>query len=279
VPARGAPLRVAFVGQRAAIDACVPHAPVAGLAPTLIDHRAGDDLLELEAALRAVAPHAVVVFAPGSVPASLLSRIPVAKLGVARDTAETASEGYDRMLAAGAAGVAGPVWRSLALPVDDRLYAAVRPPQGPPRALFIGASSDYRERFLVQAKHRYDLLHYAHGLWGEDLRAALSRVEIGVNVHRDGQPAFEHRVLVHLAAGHLLVSEPLTPAHGLEPEIDYIPVVRADELLTVLDQLERRPQLYERVRLSGRAKAHEHRASRVWPRVLGDLVDDLAAFG
>jgi hypothetical protein len=268
------------VGQHAAIDRYLPHTAIADLAPTVIDHRPGGDLPELEAALRAVAPHVVVVFAPGSVPPPSLSRIPAAKLGVASDSSQAGSDGYDRMLFAGAGlAASAPVWRSLALPVDDRLFAAVRPLQRPPRALFLGASSDYRERFLIQAKHRYDLLHYAHGLWGEDLREVLSRIDIGVNIHRDGHPGFEHRVLMHLAAGHLLLSEPLTPTHGLEPEIDYVPVVRPDELLTVLDQLERRPQLYERVRLSGRAKAEEHRASRVWPRVLGDLVDDLAAFG
>jgi hypothetical protein len=294
---------VAFVGSRAGFDACALHGPAAGLVPTLLDFRADVDPLELKAALRAAAPHVVVVFGPSSVPAGLLSDLPAATLGFltesivrwegapaptvpvgATELSATDVEGFDRLvsfdpLVAATARTTTPVWRSMPLPVNDRMYAAPRPVNRPPRALFLGSSSEHRERFLIQAKHEYDLLHYASGLWGDDLRNVLSRTDIGINVHTDREPSFENRVLLHLAAGHLLLSEPLSPLHGLEAEIDFVPIMRPDELVTVLGQLHRRPDLYDRVRLRGRAKAEHYRASRMWPRILGDLLDDLAAFG
>ena len=301
LPPVGVPLRVAFVGSRSAFDGCALHLPAGGLVPAFVDFRAGVDPMELKGALRAAAPHVVVVFGPQGIPAGLLSDLPAATLGFLTEPVQrwegapppevtdpelsrTDVTAFDRLvsfdaLVASTAGATTPVWRSMPLPVDDRMYAPVRPADRPPRALFLGSSSEHREQFLVQAKHEYDLLHYAHGLWGDDLRDVLGRTDIGVNVHTDREPGFENRVLLHLAAGHVLLSEPLSPLHGLEADIDFIPIMRPDELLFVLGQLHRRPDLYDRVRLRGRAKAEWYRASRVWPRVVGDLLDDLAAFG
>jgi hypothetical protein len=298
LPPVGEPLRVAFVGPRLSFDACALHAPAGGLAPAFVDFRADSDPLELRAALRAAAPHVVVAFGPQTVPEGLLSDLPAAALGFLTrpiprwegappppapaegELGRTDAAGFDRLVALDPLVAEAPsVWRSVPLPVDDRMYAPVGPPRHPPRALFLGSSSAYRERFLIQAKHEHDLLHYAHGLWGDALREVLARTDVGINVHTDRQPSFENRVLLHLAAGHLLLSEPLSPLHGLEAEIDFIPIMRPDELLTVLGALARRPDLHDRVRLRGRAKAEDYRASRVWPRLLGDLLDDLAAFG
>jgi hypothetical protein len=281
LPPVGSPLRVAFVGPPVTLQLCVPQGPVPGIVPALIDSRPSEDPQELRTALAAAAPHVVVAFGPHSIPGALLRAIDAVTLGVAPDAAAVAgATGYDRVLALpGAAAEDAAVWRSRPLPVADAFFAPVCVTGRPPRTLFLGASTEYRERFLVDAKHRHDVLHYAHGLSGDVLRDVLSRVDVGVNVHADGAPAFEHRVLLHLAAGHLLLTEPLRPTYSLEPEIDYIPIARSDELLTVLHQLERRPRLHERVRLMGRAKADAHRASRVWPRLLTDLLDDVAAFG
>jgi hypothetical protein len=279
LPPVRAPLRVAFVGQRAVHDECALHAPAGGLAPSFVDFREGDDPRELRAALRAAAPHAVIVFAPDVVPAGALADLRAAVLGVLADgRLPRAAEEYDRLIACDArAGDA--LWRCAPLPVDDRLYAPPRAARRPPRACLLAASTPYRERFVIQAKHEHDVLHYAHGLWGDALRDVLGKVDVAINVHVDEWPAFESRALVHLAAGHLLLSEPLSPGHGLEPEVDYIPIVRPDELLTVLGQLRWSPDLHDRVRLRGRAKAEDYRASRLWPRLIGDLLDDLAAFG
>jgi hypothetical protein len=300
LPAVGAPVRVAFMGPRAAFDAHVLQHTAHGVAPAFVDFRAGGDAGELRAALQAAAPHVVVVLGADITPAGVLAEVPAATLGVVTQTVPRTAGGpngdleatpapalgpigdYDRVLACdpAVAGLEGEaVWRSAPLPVDDRIYSSVQPMRHPARALFLGESTEYRERFLIQAKHEYDVLHYAHGLWGDALRKVFGKVDVGLNVHRDRRPRFEPRVLLHLAAGHLLLSEPLSPLHGLEPEIDFIPVDRADELQAVLRQLSRRRDQHDRMRLRGRAKAEDYRASRVWPRLIGDLLDDLAAFG
>ena len=303
-PRFGEPARVAFVGQETYFAQCAPHAPTATLTPRFFDFRAGvgADHDELVAALRGWGAHVVVVFRPEIVPPGAFGDIDALTLGflteplargedVHPDQAMRESElsavdatNFDRVvsfdpLVAETADRHATVWRSLPLPVDDRLYADVRPSANPPRVLFLGYSTAHRERFLVNAKHEYDVLHYAHGLHGDRLAEVFARTDVGLNLHGEPYPSFENRVLLHLAAGHLVISEPLSPTHGLEPGIDYVEIRRPDELMTVLYQLHRRPDAFERIRLRGRAKADDYRASRIWPRLIADLLRDVRAFG
>jgi hypothetical protein len=123
------------------------------------------------------------------------------------------------------------------------------------------------------------VLHVAHGLWGDRLRARLDRIDIALNVHGQPYASFEDRVLLHLASGHLVLSEPLAPRHGLEPGIDLVEVASPDELLFALERLHADPGAADAIRRRGRRKAEAFRASRVWPRLLADLRADVAAFG
>ena len=75
--------------------------------------------------------------------------------------------------------------------------------------------------------------------------------------------SFENRVCLHLAAGHLVLSEPLSPQHGLEPGIDYLEVSHAGAIAFLLGRLKRFPRTWHRVRVRGRLKAEQFRASRV----------------
>jgi hypothetical protein len=163
--------------------------------------------------------------------------------------------------------------------VDDRLYADVRPAAGPPRALCLGRSTGRREWLLVAAKHGHDLVHFAHGLGGDALVAALAAADVGIAVGADDARGFADEALVHLAAGQLLLAERFLPSCGLEAGIDYVPVATRDDLAAALTRLGIRPDAYERVRIRGRLKAEEHRASVVWPRLVGDLLEDIRVFG
>jgi hypothetical protein len=304
-PRFGEPVRVAFVGQETYFSQCALSAPAAGLRPRFFDFRAGvgHDAQALRDALEGWGAHVVVVFRPEIVPPGALHGLRAATLGFVTEPlrrdgggehpdldwreselALTDAGNFDRIVAfdphvAGTADRHAPIWRSLPLPVDDRLYAPVVPSASPPRVLFVGYSTEHRERFLVNAKHSYDVLHYAHGLHGEQLREVFARTDAALNLHGEPYPSFENRVLLHLAAGHLVISEPLDPTHGLEAGIDFLEIRRPDELMTLLYQLTRRPESFERVRHRGRAKADDYRASRVWPRVIGDLLADLRVFG
>jgi hypothetical protein len=171
------------------------------------------------------------------------------------------------------------IWRSFPLPVADYLFSPARRSRRQPRALFIGRSTDHREIFLEQAKHRYDILHVAHGASGRDLSELFSRFDVSINVHNERYPSFENRVSLSLAAGLLVLSEPLSPGHGLEPGIDYVELLAPADLNSALFHLAHYPDIYHRVRIRGRMKAEQFRASSVYPRIIGDLLLDITTFG
>lgn len=304
-PRFGDPIRVAFVGQETYFAQCALHEAAGNLKPRFFDFRAGvgEDAAALRDALDDWGAHVVVVFRPEIVPPGAFAGLRAATLGFVTEPlrrdggadhpdldwreselALTDPANFDRIVAfdphvAATADRHAPVWRSLPLPVDDRIYRPVVPSAAVPRILFVGYSTEHRERFLINAKHSYDVLHYAHGLRGDELREVFARTDVALNLHGEEYPSFENRVLLHLAAGHLVISEPLEPTHGLEAGIDFLEIRRPDELMTLLYQLTRRPDTFERVRHRGRAKADDYRASRIWPRVIADLLDDVRAFG
>ncbi len=301
------PTQVAFVGQESYFAVCAMDGPAGGVVPTFVDHRGGADPAPMLAALRELRPDVVVVFRPESVPPGVFEELDVLTLGfsteplprdvgaadphpdlVARlqELAATDASQFDRIVAfdpfsaAAAAGVGVPIWRSLPLPVNDQVFGtAPEFAASPPRVAFIGYSTAHRERYLVDAKHRHDVLHIASGLYGDALLTQFGRTDVAINLHGEPYPTFENRVALHLAAGHLVLSEALSPTHGLEPGIDFLPFRSPDGLLRLVEAVHHSPAGFEAIRLRGRRKAEQFRASRVWPRLLADLRADVAAFG
>jgi hypothetical protein len=293
-------MRVVFVGQRQYFTSCVPpDAP-------FVDHRGGVDPGPMLAQVRKLRPDVVVVFRPEIVPPGAFDGLDAVTLGfntepLPRDDhslahpdqlwrlselTQTDVGQFDRIvtfdpLSADAAHAAGvPVWRSLPLPVADGLFASARRvAHHPPRILFVGYSTEHRERWLVDVKHHFDLLHIAHGVHGDALRRLFAETDVAVNLHGEDYPSFENRVPLHLAAGHLVLTERLSPTHGIEPGIDVVELSSPGALIAAVQALRARPGLWSAVRRRGRRKAEQFRASRVWPRVLMDLERDLAAFG
>lgn len=300
-PPPGEPLRVAFVGQQTYFAACAMEQATDRHAPVFLDFRAGADPDRLRSALEAADPHVVVVFRPEIIPAGLLADLPAATLGFLTEPLPRVLGGgavhadlqrrladlravdpgnFDRVvsfdpLIARTAGEVVPIWRSLPLPVADRFYRPVTPMRPSPQLLFIGRSTEHRERILAPLKHRHDLLHVAHGVDGDELVALMERFQVAVNLHNEPYQSFENRVCLHLAAGHLVITEPLSPDHGLEAGIDLL----VGMWEAVAAQLQRSPRTFDRVRMRGRRKAEQFRASRVWPRLIDDLHVDLQAFG
>jgi hypothetical protein len=259
------PLRVAFLGPAATFGAHAMHAPADGVEPFFVDPRGPQSLDDL-------APHVVIALAPEAPPHTGAATLAV--IG----PHDPAPEGFDRILRTPGPGPLG-AWRSRPLPIDDRLYRDVTPSQRPPRALCVARSTDHREWVLTPAKHSYDVVHYTHGLVGEALAGLLAATDIGIALIADQGHGFPSQALMHLAAGQLLLSERLHPSCGLEPGIDLLEIDSRDGLVTLLMQLQLRPDAYERVRIRGRMKAEQHRASRVWPRIVRDLIEDLRVFG
>lgn len=302
VPRAGERLRFAQVGQSTYFEACALDNSLDTIESIFVEFRAGADPTPVREALERFAPHVVLVFRPEIVPAGFFSGVNAATVGFLteplprakskhpdlqrrlKDLEMTDPANFDRLIsfdpliADTAAGVAD-VWRSIPLPVADRLYAPVRPQRGRPRALFIGRSTSHRESILTAAKHTYDILHVAHGVDVEMLEKLFAEHDIGINLHNEPYPSFENRVCLHLATGHLVLSERLTPSHGLEPGIDFIEIASAAEIVHVLHVLETYPGAYDRIRIRGRAKAELYRSSVVYPRLIHDLYLDLAVFG
>jgi hypothetical protein len=297
-------LRLAFVGQSTFFAACALEEQSARVRTMFVEFRSGGDAVTMLARLEAFAPHVVVAFRPEVLPPGVFAELPAAVLGFLtepiprgdsraahidlrrrrQDLAAMDPANVDRLVAfdpliVPTADDVMRVWRSLPLPVADRLYRPVRPPRGRPSILFIGRSTYHRERFLKRPKAELDVLHAAFGIGLDDLDALLGAHDIGVNVHNEPYPSFENRVCLHLAAGQLVVSETLSPTHGLEPDIDYLEIADPHQLLGALRTAVHSPRAYERVRVRGRRKAEAFRASHVYPRLVADLLHDLRVFG
>ncbi|HLH13624.1 MAG TPA: hypothetical protein VKV16_02460, partial [Solirubrobacteraceae bacterium] len=180
---------------------------------------------------------------------------------------------FDPLIAESAESVV-PVWRSLAIPVADSLFMDVRPRARPPRLLFLGRSTEHRERLLAPVKRSHPLVHIGHGLYGEQLHRFLASADVQLNLHNNPYPSFENRVCIALAAGHLVVSEPLSPSHGLRAGVDFLEIDTPQELLEVVRTISAEPDAYADVQASGHAQAERFRASSVYPQLLREALAD-----
>lgn len=304
LPERGEPARVAFVGQRTYFEAAALHEPAGGLIPAFVDFRPGGDPDALLEELDRLRPHAIVAFRPEALPAGALASVRAPVLGFVTEplprpdrpphphydfNLDRLREGdrnnVDRVALTDpfgweAAAELLPAWRVMPLPVDDRLYRTPTPTRRPPRVTFIGYSTMHREQALVDLKHRFDVRHYAHGLIGEELRRVMHDTDVALHIHAEEWIlAFDSNVLRHMAAGHLVISQTLEPSFGLQPDIDYLEVSDRWEMDLRVHQVFKMPDMYDRIRIRGHHASRQHAASKVWPRVIRDLFDDLRAFG
>ena len=312
-------MRVTFLGRDVEDRPWTLGAPAGGVVPAFVDHRDADPAASIVERVRATRPDVVVALRPRSVDsAALRAESGALTLAVADDELDThfgrdvwtvdrppagppppKPAGYDRIVTTDPQlAREWDAWRSAPLPVDDAFFLDPSAGQSPPgrfsqgdrplgrstehdmRLLFLGESTAWRERFLIESKHHYDLSHYAFGLAGEELREVLENTNIGVLVRRDdGITTFPRTALLHLAAGHLLLTELLRPPRGLEAGLDHVEVHQPDQLLHHLHQVRKRPGAFEHVRIRGRRRAEAFRGSVVWPRLLRDLAADVEAFG
>lgn len=295
------PLRVAFVGQGVYFRQCSLERSTDGVEPSFLDFRAAAPPGPLLGALQELDPDVVLVFRPEIIPPGLFASLRAITIGyltepLPRDDSSKHPDlqarmewlkqvdpgNFDRIvsfdpLIADTASSVLPVWRSSPIPVADSVFMDVRERSQPPRMLFVGRSTPHREQLLAGIKRSYPALaHFGHGLQGEALRRLLSRTDIQINLHNNPYPSFENRVCLALAAGHLVISEPLSPQHGLEPGHDYLQVHTADDLQALADRLLADPQAFIDIQRAGRMRAEDFRASRVYPGLVRDAIADVS---
>lgn len=295
-------MRVAFVGQSVFFAQCSLEEPIEGMEPFFVDFRSAAPPQPLIARLNEIDPDVVLVFRPEIIPEAAFQRLRARTIGYLTEPLprsngdhhpdlqarlrwlkEVDPGNFDRIvcfdpLIAETAGSVLPVWRSLPIPVADSLFADVHERGRPPRLLFVGRSTEHREQLLAPVK-RHPIVHIGHGLHGERLVRFMRRADVQLNLHNNPYPSFENRVCIALAAGHLVISEQLSPRHGLEPGRDYLEFERAEQLAELIAELQRDPDAYVEVQRAGRQKAEEFRASRVYPELLQDAMADIEAHG
>ena len=297
------PLRIAFVGQSVFFRQCALERASDAVEPLFVDFRAGVPAQPLLASLQDLDPDVIVVFRPEIIPAGLFDTLraltigyltePLPRVGGANHEdlstrlwwLEQVDAGnfdrivsFDPLIAESAESVL-PVWRSLAIPVADSQFMDVRERTHPPQLLFVGRSTEHREQLLAPIKRTHPIVHIGHGLYGEQLLRFLRRADVQLNLHNNPYPSFENRVCIALAAGHLVISEPLSPQHGLRPGSDYLEFDGADELLALVELLARETGAFAEVQRAGRRAAESFRASRVYPTLIRDALSDVAAHG
>jgi hypothetical protein len=249
-------VRVALLGQSSLLDACAP-ASGGDLEAAVLS---GDVSLK---ALESVAPDAVVTFEPSAEQQDVIEELDVPTVLWWSGKTPGPATGRQRIVAD--SGRQDDVWRSSSLPVADRFY---KDPAAPatPRAVWLGPPSSRRAECLKHFDSRIEILD-------EDSADAT----IAINLHDESQPGCEHRALRALAEGRLLISETIRPSRGLEPGIDYLEARHLGDITHALDNAVRAPASFERVRLRGRRKAELFRASRVIPRLVDDLLLEVAS--
>jgi hypothetical protein len=296
-------MRLAFVGQATYFHYCALEEPAGGVEPRFFDFRAGADPDPLSRALREYDPDVVLVFRPEIIPAGTFDGLDAVTAGFLTeplprpdspshpdldrrldDLRGVDPDSFDRIVSFDPLIVPTveeivPVWQTMPIPVADRYFAPVAPPRARRRVIFTGRSTGHRESILGPAKHVFELAHLAHGVTDERLIEFLRDSDVGVNLHNEDYPTFENRVCVYLAAGLLLISEPLSPEHGLVPGSDFLQIRNADELHSALLAFHDDAEAFRPLRERGRRKAERWRASFVYPKLVRDLLRDVQVFG
>lgn len=165
------------------------------------------------------------------------------------------------------------IWRSIPLPVDDIYFVdeISQRRMDDPRISFWGRPTPYRDRFLNPILHSSDVLYIAHGAFGGIQRDLLSQVDVAINIHNEDYPNFENRVPLHLASGHLVLSEELSPRHGLEPDLDFVEFYTPENLGSAVQKAKESFAEFKLMRIRGREKAEYFRASRVYSEIISSL--------
>jgi hypothetical protein len=124
------------------------------------------------------------------------------------------------------------------LPIDCSVFNPMTGGKKDIDFLFVGKATTHRinvlKRFTV-LPFRYQWI--AHGVFGRPLAELIRRSHCVLNVHADGRPQFEPRVLLAAACGTAVLSEPLGSDNFpcreavIEANVQYMPV---DDLYAVL---------------------------------------------
>jgi len=268
------PIPIALVGRPNVLATCALEAPAGGVEAVRVSVSGDSGADEAASAIAGGGFEAVVAFEPEALPGGLVADWDVPTIGWTTLDASSGFRGVDRVIVTGAAPPGSGVWRSLAFPVADSGFGPARPRGAPPRGLWLCGDTARRREYLSHFEPSVEV-----AVVEGDLSEGLAATDIGVNLHDRPGRALHHEAARSLAAGQLLVSEPLDPARGLEPGIDFIEAPELGDVHLAIEAAGADLGAFQRIRLRGRLKAERFRASAVYPKLVGDLLEDLRVFG
>ncbi len=102
---------------------------------------------------------------------------------------------------------------------------------------FSGRSTPHRDDYFGPLKRDFNFLHINHGVVGPDLLEFIHKCKIAVNIHAENEISWEPRTQFLMAAGALLVSEPLSQTCPLQPGVDYIEVKDQFEMYNICQKI------------------------------------------
>jgi hypothetical protein len=161
--------------------------------------------------------------------------------------------------------VSGP----LALPVATKTWRAAAPRDADWDLVFVGRSTEHRERHFGTLKRDLRFLHIAHGIIGKDALPYYHAARIGLNIHAEPELAWEPRMQQLMAAGLLVVSEPISPNDLLRPGEHFLEVRQPYETYETCRAIAANAGSFEPIRRAGYERVQRDLAARqVWPRLI-----------
>ena len=136
--------------------------------------------------------------------------------------------------------------------------------------LFLGRSSEHREKILGPLKRDFDVVHLSHGWPGDvrqDLDALLRFVDlfkVVLNIHAENEISWEPRVQQMLACAALVVSERISPNSILQPGKHFLEVSGTEEFYETCSKIIKDPAPFEKIRMAGNREVERQLNAKVW---------------
>lgn len=165
---------------------------------------------------------------------------------------------------------------TVALPVATRTWT---PPRGAERAntwdvVFLGRSTTHREKHFLPLKRDLRFLHISHGIMGKDMLPFYHASTIGLNIHSEPELMWEPRVQQLMAAGLLVVSEPISPNEILVPGEHFIETSDPSSTYEICKKIAKDPGQFEHIRRAGYERVGDLlSAHQVWSSLISGCLE------
>jgi len=152
------------------------------------------------------------------------------------------------------------------LPVNDLVYSKnYNLKTDRIRGLFVGRVSEYRNNFLMPLKHYWDWTVIDHGMMGIEYE---SHFNISLNLHSESYPNFENRILLHMAKGLVVFTQPLVTNFDLKKNKHFIQFSTVEELNNLVDYYSKNLSELTKIQENSVNKVEDYKASTFMQNVV-----------